>query len=474
MNVINLFFFIILGEISPRRPVIGKNVVQASLPSRKPPPPPEDSDEGPCIRVAGTVTPTEQKVQRDRPTTWITRTEPMGGNKGTACPQFLHTRSGDLFPQEENVSHRTKLVREVVSSEESYVSSLKTLVHHYYHPLRVHPDKKVSIHMPTIFGNIESILQLNSDLLTELQQRIKKWSDKQLLGDIFIRIAPFLKLYAKYGTNYENAINLYQKEMKENSAFKDAVELRNLEAGTSVHLHHLLIQPIQRIPRYNMLLTDIIKHTDSSHPDYNNLINALESTKFVATHLNESVRESEMERSLVELAERMEITLILAPHRRLLKEGSFKIIVGKKEKRNLHYLMLFNDILICISRSKIKKPSEFTNSWNNYPLDLIWFFHAPKHEKYHCLRIINPSYSFIVLFETLDELESWKKLLTTSVKNNLKSQPINENNHDLNSPTIYMDEENQILSSRYGSFRYPDNSKYTGWFYNGSVSYIYI
>src|SRR3990167_7628056 len=108
----------------------------------------------------------------------------------------------------------------------------------------------------------------------------------------------------------------------------DNKQAKNMEAGTTTLLHHLLIMPIQRIPRYNLLLTDILKNTEEIHPDFANLQIALQSTKAVANHLNESVRASEMDNIVAELSERMEIGLLLAPHRRLIKEGAFKITVG--------------------------------------------------------------------------------------------------------------------------------------------------
>jgi hypothetical protein len=74
-------------------------------------------------------------------------------------------------------------------------------------------------------------------------------------------------------------------------------------------LHHLLITPIQRIPRYNLLLSDLVKQTEDSHPDYTNLTAALQETLKVAEHLNERVRASEMDRNIAELSERMEIAV---------------------------------------------------------------------------------------------------------------------------------------------------------------------
>ena len=37
-------------------------------------------------------------------------------------------------------------------------------------------------------------------------------------------------------------------------------------------LKSMLIMPIQRIPRYKMLLDDLKKHTPQNHPDYQNLV----------------------------------------------------------------------------------------------------------------------------------------------------------------------------------------------------------
>jgi len=76
-------------------------------------------------------------------------------------------------------------------------------------------------------------------------------------------------------------------------------------------LESLLITPVQRIPRYNLLLQvlptlprswhdhalcliasikkkkDLIKHTEPSHPDYENLCKALNLMKNVSEHINE-------------------------------------------------------------------------------------------------------------------------------------------------------------------------------------------
>ena len=44
----------------------------------------------------------------------------------------------------------------------------------------------------------------------------------------------------------------------------------------------LIIQIVQRIPRYNLLLADLLKNTDEDHPDYRNLTKSIEEMRNVA------------------------------------------------------------------------------------------------------------------------------------------------------------------------------------------------
>jgi hypothetical protein len=69
----------------------------------------------------------------------------------------------------------------------------------------------------------------------------------------------------------------------------------------SLDLASFLIMPIQRVPRYSMLLKDLAKHTWPEHPDYSALKNATEKMESIAADLNEKKREAENFSSLIEL-----------------------------------------------------------------------------------------------------------------------------------------------------------------------------
>lgn len=69
-----------------------------------------------------------------------------------------------------------------------------------------------------------------------------------------------------------------------------------------------LLTPIQRIPRYVLLLADLLKNTDSEHCDYDNLVRALDEMKKTADFINEMKRKADSRLRVVEILE--EVTAI--------------------------------------------------------------------------------------------------------------------------------------------------------------------
>jgi len=57
------------------------------------------------------------------------------------------------------------------------------------------------------------------------------------------------------------------------------------------YLMNLLITPVQRIPRYEMLLKQLIKYTPKEHPDSKNINKAYTSVLSVADFLNEGKKQ---------------------------------------------------------------------------------------------------------------------------------------------------------------------------------------
>jgi hypothetical protein len=88
--------------------------------------------------------------------------------------------------------------------------------------------------------------------------------EKFSLGEIFTRFTPYLKLYSVYINNFTKSIECLDIAMKDSKLklfLKDSMRKYGGDLGS------FLITPIQRIPRYSLLLKEIIKITPSMHPD---------------------------------------------------------------------------------------------------------------------------------------------------------------------------------------------------------------
>lgn len=75
---------------------------------------------------------------------------------------------------------------------------------------------------------------------------------------------PFNVYYSNYNTAVKLLTNLETK--KQVQAF-----VQKLMSKCNMTLAQLLIVPVQRIPRYRLLMQELIKYTDPKHPDYSKL-----------------------------------------------------------------------------------------------------------------------------------------------------------------------------------------------------------
>jgi hypothetical protein len=85
---------------------------------------------------------------------------------------------------------RTRVVREILSSEHIYVSNLRVLIEVFLQPLRRAAESGKGIipleDIKRIFSNLEDIYAYNMQFLDKLDARVSNWSVESLIGDIFL------------------------------------------------------------------------------------------------------------------------------------------------------------------------------------------------------------------------------------------------------------------------------------------------
>ncbi|KAK9763322.1 hypothetical protein K7432_010115 [Basidiobolus ranarum] len=222
------------------------------------------------------------------------------------------------------LDQRNNVINEIIATEETYVSSLENLVQIYLFPAEANkvmsPRKSKAI-----FSNVESILLFHRDhLLPALRACINE--EGQCIGRVFAKHNPYIKMYSVYINNYDYALSelqsLIAKHPKRTGAYLKSA-LKN-PSHNQLNLQGYLLLPVQRIPRYKMLLRDLLANTLPDHPDIEDLRLALEQISTRAQEINERKREHERKHRVISIQAKIkgasEIPLV-QPQRRYIHEG---------------------------------------------------------------------------------------------------------------------------------------------------------
>lgn len=132
----------------------------------------------------------------------------------------------------------------------------------------VSPDKLEAL-IEDVFLNFKEILELNKLLLADLRARQEQQPLVESIGDVFLpHIAGFEQAYSRYIPRIALSEFAYKKEAAQNPNFKAFLDscTRHPEARR-LGLRHFIGQPYQRIPRYPLLLSEVVKRTEEGVPD---------------------------------------------------------------------------------------------------------------------------------------------------------------------------------------------------------------
>lgn len=302
---------------------------------------------------------------------------------------------------------KQQVAQEIISTEVFYLQGLNVLLQLYYQQI-MNDKKKFGVpdeYFRDIFGSIPQIVSTHIEFCKALQDRWDQWSEKDCFGDIFKRFTPFFKMYTVYVNNHDVATNHLNKLLTERryEQFQkfERTNTANPESN-SLNLASLLITPIQRIPRYKLLLSELIKNTPEDHIDYPDLQEAIATVSEVALKINDALKIRENRENLVNIQESLVGNHpILTASRKFIRKGKLKRVTRSAHKS--FQFFLFNDMLMYCSQQ----------GWKfivHRKIDIVRGIFAvermsPDGEK-HRMKVINSVKSFIVWSQIESEIES--------------------------------------------------------------------
>uniref|UniRef100_A0A3Q3JK23 DH domain-containing protein n=1 Tax=Monopterus albus TaxID=43700 RepID=A0A3Q3JK23_MONAL len=161
------------------------------------------------------------------------------------------------------------IVEEMVTTEREYVRSLRYIIHHYFPEMdRVGLPQDLRGKRSVIFGNLEKLLDFHSQFF--LRELEACWKHPLRVPHCFLRHEQF-GLYALYSKNKPKSDTLKQVEL-----------------GDKMDLSSYLLKPIQRMSKYALLLTDLMKEVGvAQEAELFALQEATQMVKFQLRHGND-------------------------------------------------------------------------------------------------------------------------------------------------------------------------------------------
>ena len=278
---------------------------------------------------------------------------------------------------------RTRVIEELIASEKSYVASLQILVRVYIAPLRAVADAaadrgRIFSHedLDLIFLNVELLLKVNGDFLAELEALegpARGYAGRGLrsLGEVVLGAARKMKgCYTRYVNNFDAAsarLGKLRALRPQDTRYLEANEVsleasRYLEVARShpdaggLDVSSFLIMPVQRMPRYRLLLSELLATTPDSHADAAPLDGALAQVSEVCAHLNAERRALEQLAELRALAARFaeEDTVardLVRYDRRVLREGV--LVKARRAHRQQRHVFVATGVLLYAAPDQI-------------------------------------------------------------------------------------------------------------------------
>ncbi|XP_038668687.1 FYVE, RhoGEF and PH domain-containing protein 3-like isoform X1 [Scyliorhinus canicula] len=249
-----------------------------------------------------------------------------------------------------------KIANELLLTEEAYVKRLHLLDQVFCAKLN---EAGIPQDVITgIFSNISSIYCFHGEfLLPGLKKRItEEWGENPRIGDILQKLAPFLKMYGEYVKNFDRAMDLVNSWTQRSSQFKSIIQdIQKQDVCGNLTLQHHMLEPVQRIPRYEMLLKDYLKKLPEDSLDRKDAEKSLELISTAANHSNVAIRKMEKMHKLLEVYERLGGEAdIVNPANELIKEGHIQKLSAKNGSAQDRYLFLFNNmVLYCVPKLRL-------------------------------------------------------------------------------------------------------------------------
>ncbi|KAJ3619873.1 hypothetical protein Zmor_008725, partial [Zophobas morio] len=191
----------------------------------------------------------------------------------------------------------------------------------------------------------------SSDDLKTADSLLQESNSRDQILNVADLQSPLFSIYLDFVKNYSKALETLRTRRRQNVQFEEFImDMQStLKANYKRYgLSDLLIMPIQRIPRYSLLLQALKKSTSRSHPDYQGLTSSIAIVDDIAMQVNEGQRHAENMEEFYNLLQRIkgEEHPEVEGREFVMMDKVVELYDSYKLRRWV-YLVLFKDFLLC-------------------------------------------------------------------------------------------------------------------------------
>ncbi|XP_065269739.1 uncharacterized protein LOC135885761 [Emys orbicularis] len=213
----------------------------------------------------------------------------------TDCGERDFPRRANLCAKcQKRRTERKESILEFVNTEASYGEDLRIIKEEFYLPMQA-AGLLAQEQLVVVFSNIQELIDLNENFLEYLQEEIDQAFDQDdedlmtvCIGEIFLEFVNMLPAFQTYCLQQSSSVNMLNALEKEKELLRIFLNVSQNDNTVlrRMNLRSFLMAPLQRVTKYPLLLSRIIKATIEYHPDHGSLREAKSRIESHLEHIN--------------------------------------------------------------------------------------------------------------------------------------------------------------------------------------------
>jgi len=175
----------------------------------------------------------------------------------------------------------------------------------------------------------------------------------------------------------------------------------------------MLIEPVQRLPRYPLLIKALLKYTPEDHQDYNLLLKADKELSDIAKIVDSAIESVEKMDKMIEFQNIFPTLVIVEPHRSLTFQA--EVMISPKENtwmKKKSVFILFNDRLLLATKLNDTKFTDL--KYPKFPREVNIM--ASDNEMIFYMSLTNPVGDFVIETKSEEDKSKFYKLVESMKK----------------------------------------------------------